>query len=45
LKEDETLWSKSSEFFKEEYAVDAYISRMTKPIVTFMTGNTRESIP
>lgn len=37
-------WAKSSEFFQKEYSTDAYIAKMKKPIVTFMHGNTRESL-
>jgi 3-hydroxyisobutyryl-CoA hydrolase len=39
---DPATWSKSSEFFKEEYATDSYIAKMKTPIVTIMHGNTRK---
>lgn len=38
--DDPATWAKSSEFFQQEYATDAYIAKMKKPIVTIMHGNT-----
>ena len=42
LGDDPSTWSRSSEFFLEEYATDAFIAKMTTPVVTIMHGNTRE---
>ncbi|KAM0751626.1 ClpP/crotonase [Meredithblackwellia eburnea MCA 4105] len=37
---DKEGWSKSAAFFQKEYALDVFIAKMKKPVVTFMTGNT-----
>ncbi|KAK4704564.1 hypothetical protein P7C70_g1644, partial [Phenoliferia sp. Uapishka_3] len=38
--DDKATWHKSSEFFQKEYATDAYIAKMKKPVVAIMHGNT-----
>lgn len=38
--EDKKTWHKSSEFFQSEYATDAFIAKMKKPVVAIMHGNT-----
>ncbi|KAL8291820.1 hypothetical protein RQP46_002078 [Phenoliferia psychrophenolica] len=37
---DKATWHKSSDFFQTEYATDAFIAKMKKPVVAIMHGNT-----